>query len=99
MNDTPAPASKPEPAQTAKAPAKATKPAASKAAIVVPAINTKPINPAWAMEVAKAHGLSGPIADAVADKLVAAVSHAIDKATKPAKLAKLVKDAYNECIG
>jgi hypothetical protein len=100
MSDTPTPTPpKSEPAQPAKAPAKSTKPTTSKAAIAAPTIKASPINPAWATEVAKAYGLSGPLADAVAEKLVDAVSDAVSKVTKPEKLLKMVKEATNDCIG
>lgn len=99
MNDNPTPTpAKPEPAQPVKAPAKPTKPAATKTTIT-PSIKASPINPAWASEVAKAYSLSGPLAEAVAEKLVDAISDAIAKVTKPEKLLKLVKEATNECIG
>jgi hypothetical protein len=57
------------------------------------------VNPAWASEIVRGFGLSGPLADAVADKLVAAVSEHLSKITKPEKLTKLVREAVSECIG
>jgi len=90
------PLAKPEPA---KAPAKSTKPAASKAVTNAPSIKASPINPAWATEVAKAFGLAGPLADAVAEHLASAVAENLKKVTQPDKLTKLVKEAVVECIG
>jgi hypothetical protein len=92
MTDTPAPT-------PAKAPDKPAKPAAATKTTITPSIKASPINPAWASEVAKAYGLSGPVADAVADHLAKTVGEQLDKVTKPAKLAKLVKEAFNKCIG
>lgn len=101
MNDnpttTPTPTPKLEPAPPVKA-AKPTKPAASKATIA-PTIKSSPINPAWATEVAKAYGLAGPLADAVAEHLASAVAEHLDKVTRPDKLTKLVKEAALDCIG
>jgi len=99
MNDTTTPApEKPEPIQPTKAPAKPAKPSFTKTTIA-PSIKSSPINPAWAIEVAKAYGLSGPVADAVADHLAKTVGVHLEKVTRPAKLAKLVKEAFNKCIG
>lgn len=105
MSDTPTPTPTPAPlksesAQPTKAPAKSTKPAAAatKATITPPTIKTSPVNPAWATEVAKAYGLSGTVADRVAEHLTKTVGEHLDKVTKPAKLAKLVKEAFNDCI-
>jgi hypothetical protein len=93
MNDNPTPTAKPEPATTPKAPVKSTKPAASKADATGPLIKSTPINPA------KAYGFSGPLADAIANHLTAAVAKHLEKATRPDKLTKLVKEAANQCIG
>ncbi len=62
-------------------------------------IKAAPINPAWASEVAKAYGLTGPLADAVAEQLSSAVSARLEKITRSDKLSKLVKEAVIGSIG
>jgi hypothetical protein len=101
MNDTPsATPSKSDPTtQPTKAPAKPTKPAASKAAFAAPAIKASPINPAWASEAAKAYGFAGPLAEAVAEHLAKAIAEKLEKVIRPDKLTKLVREAAIECIG
>lgn len=102
MSDTPTPQppSKPDTTtQLAKAPAKPAKPVVSKSAVASPAIKSSPINPAWAAEVAKAYGLAGPLAEAVAEHLANAIAEHLDKVTHPDKLTKLVREAVVECIG
>lgn len=101
MTDAPATTPAPLKAEPAKAPIKPTKPAAAatKATITPQTIKASPVNPAWATEVAKAYGLSGTVADRVAEHLAKTVAEHLDKVTKPTKLAKLVKEAFNDCIG
>lgn len=102
MNDTPTPqpSSKPDTnTQPAKAPAKPPKPVVSKSAVASPAIKSSLINPAWASEVAKAYGLAGPLAEAVAEYLSNAIAEHLDKVTQPDKLTKIVREAVVECIG
>ncbi len=95
------PTNSPANAESTQPPKATTKPAKSANKADPPGVIIKcsPINPAWATEVAKAYGLAGPLADAVAEQLVLTISHAISKVTKPDKLLKLVKEATNECIG
>ena len=102
MSDTPTPQppSKPDTTtQPAKAPAKPAKPVVSKSAVTSPVIKASPINPAWASEVAKAYGLAGPLAEAVAEHLSNAIAEHLDKVTSSEKLTKLIKEAAVECIG
>lgn len=97
---TPLPPSKPDTTtQPTKAPAKPPKPVVSKSAVALPTIKSSPINPAWAAEVAKAYGLAGPLAEAVAEHLSNAIAEHLDKVTQPEKLTRLVKEAAVECIG
>lgn len=60
---------------------------------------TSLLNPAWADEVVKAHGLTGPLAKAIAADLAKQAAKYLSKSLNDDKITKMIRTSFGVHVG